>query len=214
MTARETAQEHDRRQIDRMVFFSDAIFAIAITLLVIEIHVPRFPNGYTSTQLNQALLENIPQYIGFLVSFFVIGRFWIVHHRSFGYLLRADEKLVWHNLLFLLTIAFMPFPTAIISNFASSRTGVGFYAVWLAISGLFNLRLALTLTQGTRLDPAVGVAERRLWVRRAWSPIVIASLAFAAAMWIPLAGLVPLMASPLLVRLFRLGRNVDTGLPT
>src|SRR5207237_4400 len=128
----EGQSHHDRMQLDRLVFFSDAIFAIAITLLVIEIHVPDLTGIVTEQRLADALLDNIPQYIGFLVSFFVIGRFWIGHHRTLGRLSRAEPRLIWVNLLFLLTIAFMPFPTAVISNFASSRVAVGVYTVWLA----------------------------------------------------------------------------------
>ena len=207
MNARDTAHDHDRSRLDRLMFFSDAIFAIAITLLVIEVHVPRFPGGYSDAQLADALLENIPQYIGFLVSFFVIGRFWIGHHRSFGYLARADDGLVWLNLLFLLTIAFMPYPTAIISNFATSRLGIGFYAVWLALAGLMNLLVMRRLARDPALDPCVDAAERRRWVRRAWSPIAIAALAFGAAMIHPLWGLVPLIASPLVIRLFAWSRS-------
>lgn len=197
-----TVTHRDRQQLDRLVFFSDAIFAIAITLLVIEIKVPHFPNGATDEQLGNALAENISSYIGFIVSFFVIGRFWLGHHRSFGYLARADERLVWRNLLFLLTIAFMPYPTAVISNFASSRVGVGFYAVWLGVSGVMNLLVMRTLIASPDLDPAVDASERRVWLRRAWSPIVVAVLAFAAAMVSPLLAMIPLLASPVIVRLF------------
>ncbi len=205
MTA--TATHRERQQLDRLVFFSDAIFAIAITLLVIEVHVPRFPQGYTDTQLANALLENIPQYIGFLVSFFVIGRFWIGHHRSFGYLARADDRLVWRNLLFLLTIAFMPYPTAVISNFASSRLGVGFYAVWLTIAGVMNLNVMRTLVASPDLDPVVDEAERRLWIRRAWSPVAVGVLAFTAAMINPLLAMIPLLGSPVIGRLFNWRRK-------
>ena len=197
----------DRMQLDRLVFFSDAIFAIAITLLVIEIHVPHFPGNYTEQMLVQALLDNVSGYIAFLVSFFVIGRFWIGHHRSFGYLTRADDRLVWINLLFLLTIAFMPFPTAVFSNFASSRTGVGLYAGWLCLAGVMNLLVMRWLVRSPDLDGLVDMAERRRWLRRAWSPIVVAVVALAAGMVSPLWAMVPLLASPLVIRLFSWDRG-------
>lgn len=198
----------DRQQLDRLVFFSDAIFAIAITLLVIEIKVPHFPGSYTEQQLADALLEHVPSYIGFLISFFVIGRFWLGHHRSFAWLSRASERLVWLNLLFLLTIAFMPFPTAIISNFSSSRVGISLYAVWLGIAGIMNLIVMRQLVNSPDLDPAVDAVERARWIRRAWSPIAVAGLALATALVVnPLWAMVPLLASPLIVQLFSVSRK-------
>ena len=71
-------------QLERMILFSDAIFAIAITLLVIEIKVPAF-NRHTATdpQLQDSLAEMIPKFVGFLLSFMIIGAYWITHHRIF-----------------------------------------------------------------------------------------------------------------------------------
>ncbi len=98
-----------------MAFFIDAIFAIAITLLVIEIRLPAM-GIESSDALSRALEGLVPKFLGFVISFFVIGRFWIGHHRVIGHLRTCDDGLVWRNLLFLLTIAFMPFPTAVISE--------------------------------------------------------------------------------------------------
>ena len=202
-----TPAHHDRVQLDRLVFFSDAIFAIAITLLIIEVRVPELHHPVTELQLANALLALIPQYIGFLISFFVIGRFWIGHHRAFGYLTKANDRIVWRNLLFLLSIAFMPFPTAVISNYASTRVGIGFYAVWLTFAGLMNLLVMRTLATSDLLDPIVDAPERRRWQRRAWAPVLVGVLAFTAGMILPYAAFVPLLASPLIVRWFgRVGK--------
>ncbi|MBV8971558.1 MAG: DUF1211 domain-containing protein, partial [Sphingomonadaceae bacterium] len=113
-----TDKSHDRHQLERLIFFSDAVFAIAMTLLVVDVRLPPL-HHVSEAALAQALIGLIPQYIGFLISFLVVGRFWIGHHRAFGWLERSDDRLVGLNLLFLLTIAFMPFPTTLISSFAS-----------------------------------------------------------------------------------------------
>ncbi len=110
-----TREGHDRAQLERLTFFSDAVFAIAMTLLVVEVKLPALHHP-TGPQLGQALLDLIPNYVGFLVSFLVLGRFWLAHHEVMGLLKAADKRLVSVNLFLLLGVAFMPFPTAIISD--------------------------------------------------------------------------------------------------
>src|SRR5262245_59528459 len=92
---------------ERLLFFSDAVFAIAITLLVIEIRVPEHA-GASDGELARALLSRLPQIIGFLISFFLIGQTWIEHHRMCRLLAGYDLGLVWRNLCLLLFVAFMP----------------------------------------------------------------------------------------------------------
>lgn len=194
----ETPAAQDYVRLERLVFFSDAIFAIAITLLVIEIHVPHLTGRITEQDLADALLGLLPQYIGFLVSFFVIGRFWIGHHRTFGWLARADDTLIWRNLLFLMTIAFMPFPTAVLSNYAGSRVGVGLYAGWLMIAGLLNMWTLRHATAGPLLaEPAPPLVK---YSRGVWIPIVTATLALAGMAWDARVGLIALLLSPLIGR--------------
>lgn len=200
-----TEKTHDQFQLERLAFFSDAVFAIAITLLVIEVKLP--PGLPTSEQaVAQALADLIPQYIGFLVSFFVIGRFWIGHHRVFGRLKRADDGLIWRNLLFLMTIAFMPFPTAIVSHYVSTRVGVGTYAAWLTLAGVFNLLLERHAMQGPLAAPG-GLDDLRRYARAAWAPIVVGVLAFGFAMVSPHLALIPLLGSPVITGLFNRRRK-------
>ena len=195
---------HDRHQLDRLVFFSDAIFAIAITLLIIEVRVPHLAR-VSEEGLAQALLGQIPQYIGFVVSFFVIGRFWIGHHRVFGWLARSDDRLVWRNLLFMLTIAFMPFPTAVLSQFAGTRVAVGLYAGWLLLAGVLNYANLRYATRGPLLSSDAPVNAGS--TRGVWIPLLTAALALALAIVHPLAGVGALLASPLIGRLLMWGRR-------
>ncbi|WP_315818872.1 TMEM175 family protein [Paraflavitalea speifideaquila] len=81
--------------------FSDAVFAIAITLLVIEIKVPELEQEHlTEGALLKSLEHLFPKIIGFLISFFLIGNYWMVHHRLFGFVIDYNRKLLWMNLLF------------------------------------------------------------------------------------------------------------------
>ena len=103
-------------QLERMILFSDAVFAIAITLLVIEIKIPdkEFLNehgGLSDKVLLRALNELVPKFVGYLISFCLIGLYWSIHHRMFGFVTNYDRKLLFLNLLFLFFVALMPFST-------------------------------------------------------------------------------------------------------
>jgi len=193
---------HERQQLERLTFFSDAVFAIAMTLLVVEVKLPHLHNP-TGPELGQALLGLIPNYVGFLVSFLVLGRFWLAHHEVMGMLKAADKGLVMRNLFLLLGVAFMPFPTAVISEFVNLRVGIGFYTGWLVLLGLLNRQLvAGILRSPDLLDAGMTVDDVRPFLRRSLIPILIGICAFAAGMVTWIAALVVLtIGSPLITLL-------------
>lgn len=102
---------------ERLHAFSDGVFAIAITLLVIEIHVPEAEEG----DLWRALLEQWPSYAAYAVTFAIIGIMWVNHHALFGFVARIDRPLLFLNLLLLLFVALLPFPTALLARYLSSQ---------------------------------------------------------------------------------------------
>jgi uncharacterized membrane protein len=131
-------------QIERLVLFSDAVFAIAITLLIIELHVPEITTlPYTDKHLLDLLSELIPKFIGFLVSFIVIAMYWINHHLLFGLLHNYNRKIIWANLRFLFTIVLMPFSSAFYSEYWNRGfiTPIAFYAFNITLSGFAIMRL-------------------------------------------------------------------------
>ncbi len=107
-------------QVERLVLFSDAVFAIAITLLIIDIKVPEI-KGLPNTE--HSFLESLgllmPQFFGFLLSFFFISLYWFIHHKMFGYVINYNGKLIWLNLLFLFSVILMPFSTAVYSRYST-----------------------------------------------------------------------------------------------
>jgi len=128
-------------QLERMILFSDAVFAIAITLLVIEIKIPEIERDQlTETTLLHALGERIPKFFGFIVSFMFIGIYWTIHHRLFGYVVNYSRKLIVLNLFFLFAIALMPFSTGFYSEYVMKHmtTPVIFYTGNIILLGLFN----------------------------------------------------------------------------
>ncbi|UXY33147.1 TMEM175 family protein [Streptomyces sp. HUAS TT20] len=96
----------------RVEAFSDGVFAIAITLLVLEIHVPS-EHGH---KLTEALTHQWPSYVAYVVSFLVIGVMWVNHHALFGHLAKVDRTLVFLNLLLLMVVAVLPWPTALLAE--------------------------------------------------------------------------------------------------
>ena len=88
-------------QLERLILFSDAVFAIAITLLVIEIKIPEIHENVSDQALLNSLGHLIPKFIGFIISFLLIGLYWTVHHRMFGFVVNYTPRLLWLNLFFL-----------------------------------------------------------------------------------------------------------------
>jgi uncharacterized membrane protein len=122
-------------QLERMILFSDAVFAIAITLLVLEIKVPHVSDD-TNIPLLKFLIGMTPKFIGFFISFFVIGQYWIVHHKLFGFVEDYDGGLLWLNLIFLLSIVLMPFSTALYSENIKSTLSFVIYCSNIFASGI------------------------------------------------------------------------------
>ena len=134
-------------QIERIAFFSDAVFAIAITLLIIEIKVPEVhhEDGVSTDLLlvNSLMNEVLQKFIGFIVSFFVVGIYWMVHHRLFNYIIHYNRKLMSVNLTFLLSIVIMPFSSAFLSDYFLQHAHVplAFYTLNICFTGYMSYRL-------------------------------------------------------------------------
>lgn len=99
---------------DRTVFFSDAVFAIAMTLLVLDLKLPAMPADITGAQLNRILLEQRDPLAGFILSFVLVGRLWISHHRLFNAIKSYDAGLQVINLVALFFVVFLPVPTSLL----------------------------------------------------------------------------------------------------
>jgi uncharacterized membrane protein len=132
-------------EFSRVLAFSDGLFAIAMTLLVVGITVPavdEIGNVDSVSDLADALNDQGEQIITFFISFAVIGRYWVAHHQMFSLLRGFDRGMVTLNLVYLAFIAFVPFPTALLGAYFDNPLSVAVYAVTVAIvSGLEVLLL-------------------------------------------------------------------------
>jgi uncharacterized membrane protein len=117
-------------QLDRISFFTDGVFAIAITLLVIEFKVPVIEHP-TDHLLWDALKEMSWKLLGFIISFCIVGYYWSVHHRIFGYVEKYTSRLIWLNLLFLFSVVLLPFTSGLLGEYASDTHLLIPYSVYV-----------------------------------------------------------------------------------
>ena len=123
--------------LDRIAFFSDGVFAIAITLLVLEIRLPEPIPGSHALSLLSALGEELwPDFYSFLVSFWFVGTLWMAHHRVFHFIRGYDRTLLVLNLFFLMWIVLLPFSATLLSRFENQQLAVIIYATHVAVAEL------------------------------------------------------------------------------
>ncbi len=121
---------------ERTVAFSDGVFAIAITLLVLGIEVPDLPAVRAADELPAALNDLVQQVISYFVGFAVIGLFWLEHHRFFSRLRAFDQTLLVVNLAFLSLISLMPFTTGVFGRYGDVSIAVVLYALNVAAANI------------------------------------------------------------------------------
>jgi len=189
------------QQLERLKAFSDAVFAIAITLLVIEVHVPRL-DTLDDTAYLAALAHLIPSFMGFMLSFLTIGALWIAHHRLFGVLDGYEPRLMWPNMLLLMVIAFMPFATALMSSNPLARVPEVFYSATLLAAGLLQLLLFQLALRPGRVRAGVPPEELNALRWRALTLPTAATAALLAAPHIPGNNNFFLLTIPLLARVY------------
>jgi uncharacterized membrane protein len=135
-------------EFDRFAFFSDAVYAIALTLLVIGIAVPTVEDVGSSRQMWEILFDQRQEFITFFVGFAVIGRYWLAHHRFVAVLRAVDTRLMTVNLVYLAVVAFLPFPTALVGRYEENLVAFTFFA--LILSCVSALETVLFVTAGRR----------------------------------------------------------------
>jgi uncharacterized membrane protein len=137
--------------LERLVFFSDAVMAIAMTLLAVELRVPQIIGSATDQQLGQALSAMAPTFISFFISFMLVGIYWAFHLRIFRFIKRSDGRLILLNFVFLLAIAFLPFTSNLVGAYGGLSLPCVIYASNAAAVGLAALLIWEYATRGHRL---------------------------------------------------------------
>jgi len=149
----------------RLEAFSDGVFAIAITLLVLAIAVPA-----SEAPLGPALLQLWPSYLAYAVSFIVIGAIWINHHAMFRHIVLANHGLLLLNLIGLMFVAFLPFPTAVLAQAFHVGTGesmaAALYGAVLFVIGVSVVATWSYASHAHLLDPTMSAQQAKMIGRR------------------------------------------------
>jgi len=161
----------------RVEAFSDGVFAIAITLLILEIRLPGDSAGLTDARLRAELLGLWPSYLAYTLSFLLIGMVWINHHRMFRHIERADGILLGLNVLLLMDVAFLPFSTNVLAlslrGTSAQHIAAAFYGLVLAVGGVFFCAVWWYAASGHRLlnDHITPRQARALGMRWSLGPV-------------------------------------------
>jgi uncharacterized membrane protein len=203
--------------LERLVFFSDAVFAIAITLLVIDLRLPDIGEHASNDALVDALRAIGPRIAAYALSFAVIGLYWLAHWRRYHYIVRADQRLALINLVLLGFVAFIPFPTAVMGEHGDLPAALILYVTTLTVAGLIG---PATLVYASRNGLVAAGTPREVVrygiVRGLGVPIVMAAslalLPFVSTNVIELTWLLTLVVQPVLSRRFRPAEGIAAGL--
>jgi uncharacterized membrane protein len=163
---------------NRLEALADGVFAIAMTLLVLELGVPLITGTSANAELTQRLLEMWPKFFAYVVSFLVLGVMWINHHLMFHHIKRADNRLVWINILMLMFVALVPFSTSLLGEYMQTQVAVVAYGANMLLTLIVGFILWAYATGKYRLvdrdiDPRL--------VKRTKIMFLVASLLFVLA---------------------------------
>jgi uncharacterized membrane protein len=193
----------------RVLALTDGVFAIIITLLVLEVHVPELTKGQS---LNQALAEVRPSLTAFVISFILAGMYWVGHRDLFALIRRTDRGLVWLNILYLLPLCLLPFAAGMLGHYDQEPVALRIYGLLLVAIAVMRVVIWLYATNRPhllwqRLDDR----QRRAGLALGVSPGLVYLLAFLVARSAPGLSLLIYAGMPVLyflsITVLRSGRK-------
>jgi uncharacterized membrane protein len=195
-------EEQHRRQFERthdparLMALTDGVFAIVITLLVLEIHVPELSGGQ---RLTEALREVRPSFVAFLISFLITAISWTAHRDLFAHIRLTDRNLVWLNLLYMLPLSLLPFGAALMSRYDREPVALSLYGLLLLLIALTRLIVWMYATNRPHLlfEP-IDRRSRRVGVVLVLIPAALWLLAILIADSAPSASLAIYAGVPIL----------------
>ncbi len=167
-------------QFERFLFFSDGVMAICITLMVLDIRVPQFvrvhgveESIFTDVALWKELSKMTFKFLGYLISFGIVGHYWSVHHRIFGYVIKYDTPLIWWNLGYLFMVALLPFSSGLLGEYSTHdkmqmHLPYLVYVINICLVAYFNVAMWLYVSKPSRqfLTHSISALRIRLGVYR------------------------------------------------
>ena len=181
------------KETARLEAFSDGVFAIAITLLVLEIKVPRMWADATATDLWKELGRLWPSYVAYIITFGAILIMWVNHHDSFKMLNKVSRPFIYSNGLLLLLVTFFPFPTALLAEYITAKSNsaaVVFYCAYhLLVSITYNIMTYTMQKPVYLLRPEIRQALLNRLKRNTRMGLFVYSFTTVFSIWFPVTGL-------------------------
>ena len=176
MTSEETTKTS--LELERIVFFTDAVMAIVSTILVIELALPDLSAAELASQLPDILFSMLPKFTSYALSFLIIGSFWVRHHVIFSYIRKYDYRLIWLNIIFLLFLALIPFATGVLGATVFVAASVIFYSGVVASASVVFLLMWIHASRNNKLVPS-SVPKSTIQYEKRRSMITTASFLLA-----------------------------------
>jgi uncharacterized membrane protein len=196
----------------RLEALTDGIFAVAMTLLVIELKVPENAHIETAGQLVDVLVHLIPKFIAWLISFFVLAIFWVSHHRLFHFVRHVDGKLSWLTIGYLACVSMMPFSSALTGEFGGALISQFFYSTNMALLGIMALLKSRYVHRHPELcAPAMPAAIYKGARIRTSGLIAVAIVSVLITWAIPGKGAIGNSAFMLMIVFGKIGRRVEAA---
>ncbi len=180
LTQNKTIHE-DSLGLERIIFFSDAVIAIAITLLALDLKIPDIDPSHALTEVPRQLAAIGPSFMTFFISFIVIGIEWMSHHRYFAYIKRYDSRLIVLNLMFLFFIVCMPFVANLLGRYSFVPIVLILYTLAVAALGISMALIWWYAARNHLLAPELDAQSiRMISIRLYTSPVMfLAAIPFA-----------------------------------
>ena len=190
------AQQKRSADPDRLLTFTDGVFAIIITILVLELEVPDLDSGQS---LRESLEQMRPTFVAFVISFLLVGMYWAWHRATFAHVRFVNRDVVWLNLLFLLPVSMIPFAASVLGEYSKNATALHLYGTVLITATLLRVGLDYYIRRhpGLLWDPGNREA-RRISTLLAAAPLFVYVVAMLVASSLPGLSLVLYFGMPLL----------------
>ncbi|MGV1035978.1 MAG: TMEM175 family protein [Candidatus Nanopelagicales bacterium] len=177
-------REGDATGFDRVIFFSDAVFAIALTLMAVEIGIPEIEDGSSTSELFDAILHKSPQLAAFVVGFVWVAIYWRANHRFTGTLRGMNGRYIIAVLVYLGFVAFLPFPSGLLGEYGGNAVAVSFFAIFAAIVSALEVVLLFIADRDGLFRESPSRAFFRQNVAGSSSPVLIFLLSIPIAFFV------------------------------
>jgi uncharacterized membrane protein len=169
-------------RLNRTEAFSDGVFAIVVTLLVLELKVPILHDRASVSELDHRLVDLVPKFLSWLISFVIVCKFWLNHHHLLTFARHATYGMVWLNSIFLMGQAFIPFPTALMGEYPTNPLAVSLFGAVMAVNTLLFIALQRYII-GNLLKPELVSAVVPHLTRKSFVGVVSYLLGAAATLF-------------------------------